>query len=397
MNKLKNLWRKYFMSKLLKDVAFYVKDKIDSKICDSNNYISTDNMLVDKQGITISNGVPKNMKVVSFKKGDILISNIRPYFKKIWLATFAGGCSSDVLVVRPFDISCEYLFTVLSQDCFFDYVMKAVSGSKMPRGEKEHIMRYPIFSVSNPQSVGDFIVKLNEIINLNLRKVKENNMILNYFYQYLIFQQQLDNIKVKKDLNYTQEWSIIKLKDLFNIAGGYAFNSFDYLKNGKYKIITIKNVNDEFVDEYNCDFVDTIPFDLKENQKLNIGDILISLTGKTGRISIVNKVDELMNQRVGKIDCNDLYKPFVYCLLKSNDMQIKIQNISTGGNQKNLSSNELLELECKIPKSRMKYFNEICGPILNEIILLGQEIELYKEMRETYASLLLSNQIKFFE
>ena len=82
---------------------------------------------------------------VGFGKGDILLGNIRPYFKKIWLSDIQGGCSPDVLVIRSIvGNETEFLFASLARDDFFTYDMAGKKGSKMPRGDKDHIMRYPI-------------------------------------------------------------------------------------------------------------------------------------------------------------------------------------------------------------------------------------------------------------
>ena len=102
-------------------------------------------MLKDKRGIKIYEGVPQISGVVKFSKGDVLISNIRPYLKKIWLADRAGGCSPDVLVFRSRDeniLLAEYLFEVLREDEFFAFAMSTVTGIKMPRGDKDKIKSY---------------------------------------------------------------------------------------------------------------------------------------------------------------------------------------------------------------------------------------------------------------
>ena len=106
----------------------------------------------------------------------MLIANIRPYLKKVWFADIDGGASPDVLVFRAKDgHSPSFLYAVLLQDSFFDYVMQGTKGSKMPRGDKEQILRYemPIFS-SLEESIGTFFlnldskIRLNEQINQNL-------------------------------------------------------------------------------------------------------------------------------------------------------------------------------------------------------------------------------------
>lgn len=91
-------------------------------------------------------GTPTTDTVVEYCKGDILLSNIRPYLKKLWLADRDGGCSPDVLVIRVKDerIIPEFLYNTLRRQQFFDYVMTDVKGLKMPRGNKNHILRFQI-------------------------------------------------------------------------------------------------------------------------------------------------------------------------------------------------------------------------------------------------------------
>ena len=95
-------------------------------------------------GVRVADNVPESVGLVCYQKGDVLLSNIRPYLKKSWLADRDGGCSNDVIVFRSLrsDLSPEYLFRVLSQDGFFDYSMQNVSGTKMPRGKRDWIKSF---------------------------------------------------------------------------------------------------------------------------------------------------------------------------------------------------------------------------------------------------------------
>ena len=110
------------------------------------NYVGVDNLLQDRMGKTESNHVPKAGNSTGYSVNDILIGNIRPYLKKIWHADCEGGTNGDVLVIHPTDknINPKYLFQVLADDKFFDYNMQHAKGAKMPRGNKNKIMEYPI-------------------------------------------------------------------------------------------------------------------------------------------------------------------------------------------------------------------------------------------------------------
>ena len=123
-----------------------VTKKCDASIIDVTNYISTENMLPDRQGVTISSGIPDVNKFNSFEIGDTLFSNIRTYFKKVWFATFYGGVSPDVLVFRTTHekLTSEYLHLILSSDDFINYSHLTSKGAKMPRGDKGAMLSYKI-------------------------------------------------------------------------------------------------------------------------------------------------------------------------------------------------------------------------------------------------------------
>lgn len=128
-------------------VAPYVTTSIKMSSISVSDYISTDNMLQNRAGVVTYEGVPNIESITEFKKGDILVSNIRPYLKKIWMADRSGGCSKDVLVFRnskPKKILNDYLKVILSTDTFFDYMMVGKKGVKMPRGDKKIIPNFEI-------------------------------------------------------------------------------------------------------------------------------------------------------------------------------------------------------------------------------------------------------------
>ncbi len=125
----------------LEDVTEYNKERIELDKLNEFNYISTENMITEKGGVTIASSLPKVKSVIKYQQGYTLISNIRPYFKKIWYADKIGGTSNDVLVFKPGNmIYSQFLYYYLSQDSFFDYMTKTAKGTKMPRGDKQALM-----------------------------------------------------------------------------------------------------------------------------------------------------------------------------------------------------------------------------------------------------------------
>ena len=131
----------------LNTIAPFATKSIKYSDIESETYITTDNMLQNKLGVLPFEGVANISSITEYKPEDILISNIRPYLKKIWFADKDGGCSKDVLVLRSVDANKylpKYIFYMLRRDTFFDYVMEGKKGIKMPRGNKEDIMKYKI-------------------------------------------------------------------------------------------------------------------------------------------------------------------------------------------------------------------------------------------------------------
>ena len=136
-----------FADSTLNTIAPFATKSIKYSDIESETYITTDNMLQNKLGVRPFEGVANISSITEYKPEDILISNIRPYLKKIWFADKEGGCSKDVLVLRSADTSKylpKYIFYMLRRDAFFDYVMEGKKGIKMPRGNKEDIMKYKI-------------------------------------------------------------------------------------------------------------------------------------------------------------------------------------------------------------------------------------------------------------
>ncbi|MDR0730552.1 MAG: hypothetical protein LBF63_02720 [Treponema sp.] len=137
----------------LSDICRYSRDRIAVTALTPTTYISTGNMLPDKAGYTDAVSLPQVAQTTKFDYGDILVSNIRPYFKKIVYCNFVGGCSTDVLcfsATKP-ELS-AFLYCTLYNDQFFDHVLAGSKGTKMPRGDKRQIMNYPVI-IPNKESL----------------------------------------------------------------------------------------------------------------------------------------------------------------------------------------------------------------------------------------------------
>ena len=130
---------------ILADICSYSKDKIEISKLSLDTYYSTENMLPEKSGAVKATSLPTTSQTTACHKGDTLISNIRPYFKKIVYCEDDCGCSTDVLCLKPVHPRyTAYLFSTLYADSFFDFMVAGAKGTKMPRGDKQQIMTYPV-------------------------------------------------------------------------------------------------------------------------------------------------------------------------------------------------------------------------------------------------------------
>lgn len=155
-------------------VADFVKEKIALDRVALENYVSTENILADYGGIDRASKLPASGSVTEFQPNDTLVSNIRPYLKKVWIADKEGGASNDVIVIRAKQrLVPQYLSALLKNDAFIDYVMTGAKGVKMPRGDIGAMKAYPSHYPSKPeqQKIADCLSSLDELIAAQACKV----------------------------------------------------------------------------------------------------------------------------------------------------------------------------------------------------------------------------------
>ena len=159
---------KYYLS----DIADFISDKIEFSSIELDKYISTDNMLPNFNGVTLSTVEPSLNKCTKFKAGDTLFSNIRTYFKKVWVADFDGGCSPDVIVMRTKNeefVLHEFLYLLICSEDFINFTVMSSNGAKMPRGDKKAMLKYEfeIPSIEEQKIAINHYFKIKEKIQLN--------------------------------------------------------------------------------------------------------------------------------------------------------------------------------------------------------------------------------------
>ncbi len=183
------------------------------------------------------------------------------------------------------------------------------------------------------------------------------------------------------------------LHDICTLPSGYSFEPSYYDVTGIYNLITIKNVNGVFVDNSRVDKLNKIPQKMKQYCKLNIGDILLSLTGNVGRISINTLENSLLNQRVSKFICEEKYKFYLYLLLNTGYYQEKMRRMASGTSQKNLSPIDLENLPIFIPKNIDSFYNRT-NNILTQLCNINIFTTQLVCLKEKLLPLLINGQLQ---
>lgn len=376
-------WKEYKLS----DICDYGKDRIEVSSLDNSNYISTENMLPNRAGVTTATTLPTGELTPSFKIDDTLVSNIRPYFKKIWKATFSGGCSADVLVFKAKEnVSKKYLYYVLADDEFFKYSMTTSKGTKMPRGDKNSIMNYPIKLPPLPtqQKIAAILSSLDDKIELN------NKINTNLEQQ---AQALFKNWFVDK---YEKEGTI---GDYCAVKSGFAFKSAWWQDEGT-KVIRIGDIEQGCLNLETCAHVATDKIEVAKDFIVQGGDLVIAMTGATiGKFSMIPKTQEpiLVNQRVGKffLGNNPIEKvPFIYCTLKQEEVITEFINRGQGSAQPNISTGDILSIPCWIPnKNEIDNFNKTIQPMFETIISNQEENRKLSGLRDSLLPKLMNGEI----
>ena len=371
----------------LSDICEYAKGKIKVSVLDENTYISTENMLPNKSGITQASSLPAQEQTQAFMRNDVLVSNIRPYFKKIWYATFDGGCSNDVLVFRAKDgVSSQFLHYVLADDSFFDYSMATSKGTKMPRGDKKAIMEYRVPKLSYEEQgkiagileVIDKKIELNTAINKNLEQQAQAHFI--------------DLFVVNAD----SAWQQGTLSDLGTVVGGGtpSKNHPEYYSEHGIPWITPKDLSvdkSKFISHGEND-ISELGFSSSSAIKMPEGTVLFSSRAPIGYIAIASNTVTTNQGFKSVIPNNNVGSAFMYFFLKQT-LPI-IDGMASGSTFKEISGSGMKSVPAVIPDNEtLQVFNEFCKPLFEQQAVMEAENRRLSGIRDTLLPKLMSDEI----
>ena len=380
----------------LKDICQYVSEKVATTTLTKENYISTENMLPDKGGIVIASGVPFGNST-AFSVGDVLVSNIRPYFRKIWLANRNGGCSADVLCFRAnSNVDNSYFYYLLSQQEFFDYIMSGAKGCKMPRGDKRQIMQWKVElppldeqrHIASVLSSLDSKIELNHRINGNLEQ-QAQALFKAWFVDFEPFK---DGKFVDSELGRIPEgWNIVEANHFMTISK----DSINPTKNPMclYTHYSIPAFDEALTPEIQ------FGHKIKSNKFLvRSGMTLFSkLNPRIKRIWFINEASDNSICSTEFIPYESLGQNcyFLYCYLNSSmfySQAMSLVNGATGSHQR-FSPNETLKFLFAYKKEIVEEFNVLVAPTLKEMSELSLETRKISKLRDTLLPRLMSGEL----
>ena len=201
----------------LGEVVEFCNERISTSELSIDNYVSTENLLQDFQGVLPANSIPADTNVISYKEGDILISNIRPYLRKVWKADNRGGCSTDVFVLRTKKSNCNSSFInyQIANDRFITYVMSGAKGVKMPRGDKKQMEKYPLSypSFEEQDKIAHLLALLEQRIALQSGLIEDLKNIKKYLMEQLFCQPKEKSPRLRLG-GMSGEWKRVRLCDV---------------------------------------------------------------------------------------------------------------------------------------------------------------------------------------
>ncbi len=306
----------------------------------------------------------------------------------------------------------DYLFVVLNSDFVRKQAINLAKNSVQP--DLTHNMFksiiIPVPSKKEQKNIAYYYKIVTKKIENNNKVNKEIEQLSKTIYNYWFLQFDFpdENGKPYKSSGGKMVWNeILKRKipkgwevrtlgDVSETINGYAFSSDDYVEKGKYKLYTIKNVQDGFITSKVDNYINELPTKMNSECLLSENDIIMSLTGNVGRIGLVYEKNALLNQRVLKLKEKKTSKEFLYQLLRNDFMKMQIQKIASGTSQKNLSPLELEKIKVVLPTSAvLKKFSEITNNFTNFILQNNQENKELKSLRDFLLPLLMNGQVTF--
>ena len=285
----------------------------------------------------------------------------------------------------------KYCFDVLQKQC--QQISQGATQDNLS-WEKLSTIKFPAPPLSVQKRIADILSAYDDTIENNQKQIKLLEEAAQRLYKEWFVDLHFPGYENTEIIDGVPSgWERDTIDSKVNFLNGYAFKSKEFDKKGIYKIVTIKNVKDGQFDGENVNHIIDIPSKIPEYCKLKDGDILLSLTGNVGRVCLVVGENYLLNQRVAKL--KSIFPAYTYCLFRSREMHIKMNNLANGAAQQNLSPVRTGKILLPFPTiDLLQQFENIVQPIIEKILLLSKQITKLKKARDGLLPKLMSGEIE---
>ena len=327
-------------SVLLEDVAEFQKKRISSDLLNNSNYISTENILQNFGGVQNSISIPANTNVIEYQKGDVLLSNIRPYLKKVWLSDRHGGCSADVFVLRGNQCERRFLYYVITSDRFINFVMSGAKGVKMPRGDKSQMEKFAFFIPTNVEQkkIARFLSMLDERIRLQNKIIEKLETLIKGIVDSIFTANKFPKVPFKEIYVRAGE------------GGTPATSNPEYYDNGTIPFIKIDDLQNKYI-KTNKDCITELGLQKSSAWIVPANSIIYSNGATIGAISI-NLFPVCTKQGIlGVVPKADINVEFLYYFMTSTAFTKAVERIVTEGTMRTAYLKDINHIPCPVPCS----------------------------------------------
>lgn len=373
--------------KRLSECSNFISERTSNITID--NYISTENMIENRGGVKIASTLPDVKSTSAYKPNDILLSNIRPYFCKIWFADKKGSCSNDVLVVRAKkEIDPKFLYYVLSDQNFFNWDSITSKGTKMPRGTPNAIMKYSVPDIPLPtqQKIASILSAYDNLIQNYKKQIQALQTAASELYKEWFVRFRFPGYKNSRFENGIPEgWKIERIGNIGEVIGGG----------------TPSTENEEYWDG---DIPWLSPVDLSDNTNVYVSrggknitklglqkssakmmpkdTVLLSSRAPVGYVALA-KNPICTNQGFKSVVCNTSVIQPIYLYFYFRMNKNYLQSIASGATFPELSGSMMKKLKVLLPQMELqKEFSKKANIFISKAELLSEQITNLTQQRD---------------
>lgn len=305
---------------------------------------------------------------------------------------------------NPAVIVPRYLYYLVISPTFKDAAIGTKTGSAQPflglsqlRG---HAIRYHR-DLSIQRRIAGILSAYDELIENNQRRIRiledmARSLYREWFVHFRYPGHESVPLVDSPLGQIPQGWEVGALGDFIQFKSGFAFKSGSFAANGEHRLVTIKNVQDGSFNPESDSLMGELPDRLPPHCILNDGDILLSLTGNVGRVCLVYDGPFYLNQRVAKLVPNDAKNwAMTYCMFRDPEMRVKLELLSNGVAQQNLSPVLAAKMEfVQPPKMLCDRFSDLAEPMIQSVVQLYASNKNLRHTRDLLLPRLLSGQVE---